>query len=252
MAEAALKLVETQPVEEKALSIVDQAKAVKVIDPETYTAAGAIWKAIGDMIKEVKETFDPICEAAHQAHKKAVEKRSKYLDPLTTAQKSVKSLMSAYDAEQERIRQAEQRRLEEIARKEEEARRKEEEDRLKAEAEAEELRLLEQAQAAEAAGDKETAEALATAAVEVTETAKQDAAVLKAEPVYVAPVVIPKAVPKMQGGPVYRTVWKARITNESIIPRQYLSVDMVKINGVVRSLKNQANIPGVEAYEERV
>jgi len=65
-AEPALKIVETEPVEEKALSIVDQAKAVKVTDPETYTAAGSLWKSIGDMIKEVKDTFDPICEAAHR------------------------------------------------------------------------------------------------------------------------------------------------------------------------------------------
>ena len=93
-AEPALKIIETEEVEAKALTIVDQAKAVKVIDAKTYTAAGMLWKQIGDMIKEVKDTFDPICEAAHRAHKAATEKRSKYLDPLTSAQKSVKQLMS--------------------------------------------------------------------------------------------------------------------------------------------------------------
>jgi hypothetical protein len=45
MSEPALKLVETTPVEEKALSIVDQAKAVKVVDAESYTLAGGLWKA---------------------------------------------------------------------------------------------------------------------------------------------------------------------------------------------------------------
>lgn len=224
MGEAALKLVETTEVETKAMTIVDQAKAVKVTDSQTYTAAGMLWKTIGDMIKEVKDTFDPICDAAHRAHKAAVEKRSKYLDPLTTAQKSVKGLMSAWDAEQERIRQAEQRRLEEIARKE-----------------AEEQALLE-AIAAEEEAKRNGA---------TKEEAAQEATAIMEEPVYVAPVVIPKAVPKMQGGPIYRTIWKARIVNDSLIPRQYLSVDMVKINGVVRSLKGQTNIPGVEPYEER-
>lgn len=224
-AEAALKLVETEPVEQKALSIVDQAKAVKVTDAETYTAAGSLWKSIGDMIAEVKATFDPICDAAHKAHKAATEKRAKFLDPLTAAQKSVKRLMADYDAEQERIRQAEQRRLEEIARK------------------AEEDRRLAEAIAAEEA---------AKAAGATKEEAAQEAAAIIEEPVSVAPVVVPKAVPKIQGGPVFQTRWSFEIVNENLIPRQYLTPDMTKIGGVVRALKAQANIPGVRAYEKRV
>lgn len=224
-AEPVLKLVETEPVEEKALSIVDQAKAVKVTDASTYTAAGTLWKAIGDMIKEVKDTFDPICDAAHRAHKQAVEKRAKYLDPLAAAQKSIKGLMSAYDAEQERIRREEQARLEA------EARKKEEERRLQEAIEAE--------------------EALRAQGATKEEVAQETAAILET-PVIFAPIVIPKTTPKLQGGPVYRTIWKARIVTESLIPRQYMVPDMVKINGVVRSLKAQHGIPGVEAYEERV
>ncbi len=224
MGEAALSLVETTPVEEKALSIVDQAKAVRVTDAQTYTAAGSLWKSIGEMIKEVKDTFDPICDAAHKAHKAAVEKRAKYLDPLTAAQKSVKGLMSAWDAEQERIRREEQARIEAELRKQEEERR------------------LQEAIEAEAAMKAQGATK--------EEVAEETAAILET-PVTVAPVVIPKSVPKMQGGPVYRTIWKARIINERLIPREYLVPDMVKINGVVRSLKGAANIPGVQAYEER-
>jgi len=224
MGEAALSLVETTPVEEKALSIVDQAKAVKVTDAQTYTAAGSLWKSIGEMIKEVKDTFDPICDAAHKAHKQAVEKRAKYLDPLTAAQKSVKGLMSAYDQEQECLRREEQARLEAIARK------------------AEEDRRLQEAIEAEAAMKAQGASQ--------EEVAQETAAILET-PVSVAPVVLPKATPKLQGGPVYRTVWKARVINERLIPREYLVPDMVKINGVVRSLKGAANIPGVQAYEER-
>lgn len=224
-AEPALKIVETQPVEEKALSVVDQARAVKVTSPETYVAAGSLWKAIGDMIKEVKETFDPICDAAHKAHKAAVEKRSKYLDPLTESQKSVKRLMSVYDAEQERIRREEQARLEAIARKE-----------------AEERALLEAIAAEEAM----------KAAGASKEDAAQEAAAIMEEPVIVAPVVLPKAVPKIQGGPSYRTIWKFRIVNVNLIPRQYMVPDEKAIGGVVRSSQGRVQIPGVEAYEDRV
>ena len=252
MSEPALKLVETAPVEEKALSIVDQAKAVKVTDAATYTAAGILWKSIGDMIKEVKDTFDPICDKLHIAHREATAKRAKFLDPLTAAQKSVKGLMSAYDAEQERLRREEQARLEAIARAEEEARRKAEAERIEAERKAEEERLMAAAQAAEAAGDKQTADALAEAAIEVTEAAKEEVAAVVSEPVTVAPVVLPKATPKLAGGPVYRTIWKFRIINVNLIPRQYMVPDEKAIGGVIRSSQGKISIPGVTAYEERV
>lgn len=215
MAEAALKLVETEEVETKALSIVDQAKTVKVVDSETYTAAGMMWKTIKDMMKEIDDTFDGIIKKAHEAHKEAIAKKAKYYQPLDLASRQVKKLMSDYDLEQERIRKAEEDRLREIARKEEEDRR------------------LAEAILAEQSGQKEEAEA-------ILET-----------PVQAPPVVLAKTTPKLTGGPVYRTIWKFRIKNPALIPREYLVPDEVKIGGVVRALKGQTNIPGVEIYEER-
>ena len=47
---------------------------------------------------EVQERADPICDAAHKAHKAATAKRAQYLDPLEKASRDVKALMSAYDA----------------------------------------------------------------------------------------------------------------------------------------------------------
>jgi hypothetical protein len=234
MGEPALKLVETTEVETKALTIVDQAKAVKVMDAVTYTAAGALWKAIGDMIKEVKDTFDPICEKLHVAHREATTKRSKYLDPLTAAQKSVKGLMSAYDQEQDRLRREEQARLEAIARKQEEERRLQE--------------AIEAEEAMKAQGA--TKEAAAEVAQQVIET-----------PVYVAPVVIPKAVPKMQGGPVYREIWSAecvdivmlcRAVAEGKASRECVLPNMPTLNKMATALKSTMNIPGVRAASRRV
>ncbi len=261
MGEPVLKLVETEEVESKALSIVDQAKAVTVTDSKTYTAAGLLWKSIGEMIKEVKETFDPICEAANRAHKEATIKRAKFLDPLTAAQKSVKQIMSAYDAEQERIRKAEEERLAAIARKEEEERRRKEQERLEAERKAEEDRLLAEAQAAQDRGDKETAEILTNAAVETSEAIKEQAAAIAQEPIYVAPVVVPKAVPKMAGGPVYREVWAAEVTDIKALclavatgkqSTEYVTANMPVLNKMAVALKNTMNIPGVKAYSKRV
>ena len=260
-AEPALKIIEAEEVEAKALSIVDQARAVVVKDSQTYTAAGMLWKSIGDMIKEVKDTFDPICEAANRAHKEATRKRAKFLDPLTAAQKSVKQIMAAYDAEQERIRKAEEDRLRKIEEDRLAEERRKEQERLEAERKAEEDRLLAEAVAAEARGDKETAEALTNAAVESNEQIKEVAAAIAQEPVYVPPVVVPKSVPKMAGGPVYREVWAAEIVDIKALcmavatgkaSTECVTGNMVALNRMAVALKGTMNIPGVKAYSRRV
>ena len=78
---------------------------------------------------------------------------------------------------------------------------------------------------------------------------KEEAAAIMEAPVQAAPVVIPKAVPKVTGMSI-RDNWKFRVTNEKLIPREYLKVDEVKIGQVVRALKSSANIPGIETYNE--
>jgi len=234
MGEAALKLVETTEVETKALSIVDQAKAVKVTDSQTYTAAGMLWKTIVAMMKEIEDTFDPIIDANHKAWKTSLAKKAKYYDPLKEVKVSVKKLMADYDEAQERIRQAEQRRLEEIARKE-----------------AEGQALLE-AIAAEEEAKRNGA---------TKEEAAQEAAAIIDEPVYVAPVVLPKATPKLQGGPVYREVWSAecvdvvvlcRAVSEGKASRECVLPNMPALNKMATALKSTMNIPGVRASSRRV
>jgi len=241
----------TQEVSTKALTIIEQANAVIIKDSANYTAAGTLWKAIKDLKAQVKDTFRPIIQKAHAAHKEALAQEAKIFDPLDAASRTVKSAMEKYDREQEALRLAEEKRLRDIAEKEEAERRQAELDRLEAVRKAEEDRLMEAAAAAEKAGDAKRAEELAAAAVDITEDAKQEAAVIAAEPVYVPPVIIPKTVPKMSGGPVYRTITKFRIIKEDAIPRQYMMPNEVKIGQVVRALKHLSNIPGIEVYEER-
>lgn len=225
MSEPALKIVETNEVETKALTIVDQAKAVVVKDAESYTAAGVMWKTIKDMMKEVSDTFDPIIEQAHKAHKKALEQKAKYYSPLDQASRNVKKLMSDYDEEQRRIAEAEARRLQEIARK------------------AEEERRLQEAILAEEAGEKE------------------EAAAILEEPVYVPPVQVQKATPKLQGGPVYREVWSARVTDIRALCRavadgkaspECVMGNMPILNRMATALKATMQIPGVVAESKRV
>ena len=205
----------TQEISSKALSIIDQGKLVIIKIADDYAKAGELWITIKGIMKQVDESFDPIISKAHAAHKEAVAQKAKIYDPLKAVYVSVKQLMSKYDEAQKEIARKEAARLAEIARK------------------AEEERLLQEAILAEEAGDKE-----------------ESAAILQ-EPVYVPPITVQKATPKLNGGPIYREVTKFEIVEEALIPRIYLIPDMVKIGGVVRALKQEANIPGVRVYTER-
>lgn len=225
MGETAFNLVpQEDEVTREVATVETQAKELKVVDAASYIAAGELWKAIKALRAKIKDTFGPIKEAANKAHKMAVAKEKEVDAPLEAAERIVKRGMSEYDQIQEVLRQAEQRRLEEIARKA-----------------AEEQALMDAIQAEEQAKRNGATKA----------EAAQEAAAIIDTPVYVPPVVLPKTTPKMAGGPVYRTVWKFRIKNAALIPRQYLIPDEVRIGQIVRADKKETNIPGVEVYEER-
>jgi flagellar biosynthesis GTPase FlhF len=226
MGEAA-EVLEFQPneVKERALTIIEQANAIVITDNSAYNFAGVLWKNIKDLKDQVNNTFKPIIEKAHAAHKEALAQKAKIFDPLDAASRTVKSAMEKYDREQEAIRKAEEARLAEIARKE-----------------AEERALLDAIAAEE--------EAKRNGATQEQATAEAEAII--AEPVYVPPVVLPRATPKLQGGPVFQKRWDFEVVNASLIPRQYLTVDLVKIRQIVTALKDQTNIPGVKVFEKRV
>lgn len=205
----------TKEVSSKALTVIEQANAVVVKSSEDYTLAGRLWNEIKALKTEVDNAFKPIIFKANQAHKEALAQRDKIFKPLEVAGKLVKGAMERFDREQEAIRQAEERRLREEARK------------------AEEERRLQEAIEAEQNGE-----------VEIAEEIMQ-------EEVYVPPVIVEKEVPKVEGV-VYRTVWKFRIRDINKVPREYLKIDEVKIGAVVRAMKQECKIPGIEVYSERV
>lgn len=206
---------ETEVVAKKALSIPEQARAIQVVDNETYSQAGEILVTIKGLRKEIGAAFDPIIKKAHEAHKEAKAQKDKAEAPLIEAENIIKPALAAYDREQERLRREEEERQREIARK------------------AEEERRLQEALQAEKEGDAAAAQAIIE------------------EPVYVPPVVIEKTTPKVQGISMQK-VWKFRIVNEALIPRDYMTPDTVKIGGVVRATKGSIQIPGVEIYSEDI
>lgn len=62
-------------------------------------------------------------------------------------------------------------------------------------------------------------------------------------------VSIASSVPKVEGLTT-RQNWKFRIVDEKKIPREYLIPDETKIGQMVRTMKGDTNIPGIEPYSE--
>lgn len=203
-----------EKLEREVVGFPEQASRIIIHDDKTLKGANVFVVAIKKMRKEVKETFDPIIDKAHKAHREALDQKKKYEGPLIEAEKIVKLQIASYMNELDRKR----REAEEAARKAEEERKKLEEEKLK------------QAKSLEAAGYYEDAENL------------------KNEIPTPAPLDIPSA-PKLEGTSISKIV-KWRIKDFSQIPREYLEADSAKITRAVKSSKGTIQIPGIEIYTE--
>lgn len=179
---------------------------------EDYLLLDQMCVAAKQREKNGESLYRDVIKEADAHHKGLIAKLKAYVGPTVEFIKLAKVKMDIFRQEQEKIRQVEERRLQEIARK------------------MEEDRKLAEATMAEQAGDKAEAEQILNTPVEVPT------------------VVLPKSMPK--SSTVIRKIKKYRVINESAVPRQYLIIDGTKIGQVVRALGFQANIPGIEVYEE--
>lgn len=196
--------------------LVVQAHGVGAIETaEHYTQAVMIGKALRAMNKGILEFWKPLVENAHKAHKALCVRRDEMTKPVDAAIDAVGLKIGVY-LKREEDRRAE---AERIAR---EAALKAEQDRL----------LSEASHLSELGLQKEA------------DTVLEEAVTVQAPP-----VVMPSSVPKIAGAS-QRQTWHYRIVDEAKIPREYLVVDTVKLNQIVRALKNQTKIPGIEVYPE--
>lgn len=193
------------------------------------------------------------------------------LDTLKNAEDHCKRLLLGWQEKIEAARREAQRKADEENRR---IRAKQEAEaaaaRAKAEEQAREARR--KAEEAEAARQKAIAEGNARAAAEAAARAakEQEKAQLiieaaEAKIAYqeqVAPVIAPTpiAAPEIKGFSS-RTVWKARVTDKQALIRSaaertdiaaLLLVDEKAANRLAGALKNALNVPGLEAYEEKV
>ena len=195
--------------------VVAQAQQIEISTADDYEMAASFLTALGNRKKEVEATFDPIIGKAHDAHKEALAQKKKFFDPLVEAERAVKSKMVTYSDEQARQDRERQRIAEEQARQEQQE-----------------------------AAAKEAADLEARGETHLADIVRQAAAEAPA-----APVVVPSTVPKTDGVATVK-VWKWEITDEALIPREFLAVNPVAVNAVVKAQKGMARIPGVKIWSE--
>ena len=211
----AITLPDTKAVDTKALAAIEAAKGTIITNRPTYENAGAFLLGLKAIEKEINETFDPVIKSAYEAHKTAIAARDKHRTPIIEAEKIVKLKMGEFQKIEEKRLRVEEEKLRELARQEEEADRNRMADQLIEE------------------GRPDEALALLGQMVET--------------PIIVQPEV---TAPKLKGVNT-RTVWKFRLKDEKLIPREYLVPDEVKIGKMVRATEGKIEIPGIEVYQEK-
>lgn len=165
-------------------------------------------------IKAVKDGIAPIKSKTYSAYKEVLALETRLTEPYERAEREiVKPAMGRFQMDLDRKRREEEDRLRQ------EARNREEEARL-----AEASRL-------EKEGEREMADAVLDA------------------PVIVPAIVLPDTT--KQEGISYRETWRFRVINPDLVPREFLTLDEKKIGGVVRALKSEAKIPGIEVFSEK-
>lgn len=178
-------------------SLASRASALVVTSDPEYAKAGEFLVDVATLRKAIQSACGPAKKAAHEAHRQVCDLESRMLLPVTTAEASVKRIMSAYSAEQERIRREREAELQREAQKKAED------------------RAIAEAEAAQAAGQPEVAEAIIS------------------QPI-VAPVV---SVPRPKAaGVATRTGWGFEILDASAIQRPFLAPDEAKIRAQVNAL----------------
>jgi hypothetical protein len=210
------------------------------------TSAAIAGKA-GDFVKQLRDTVKDI-EAKREAYKRPVITAGKTIDAafknpmIAPLQKAAEDVLYEINGYQGREREAESKRQREAAAADALARRQA--------AEAETKRLAEEAAAAEAAGDIESALEIEAEAEQVNALAKVEAA-----PAYTPPAAeIKLATQKSDLGSTIgtRVTWNFELVDIALVPKMFVSLNTDMVKAMLKSdptIKTGAQpIPGVRFF----
>ena len=206
--------------------------------------------------KSVVDFFSDMKDKAFKAHRAIVSAEKAETDKLDAFEIAGKRAIMAYDKIEEDKRIAEQKRLQ--AEADEKARR----ERAKIEAEVTRQRAIQaeaEAKAAEAFKAAETASneekrrllKIAQAAEVKAEIAEAKADVKTETAAAIsAPIIEVAKVMETPKGQSVRQIWKFRVIDSTLIPREYLSINEMALNAFAKATKGAVKLPGVEFYAE--
>ena len=216
-----LMLMERREIESEVHPLVAAAKALVVVDEATYTQAMELGKMCAAKIKWIEGKLERGKKAAYDSWQEWVKLEKEGVGPLQLAKDMLATRGYSW-------RKAEEDRK----------RKEAEEARREAEAEAAEKRRIEEenrlalAQRLEKDGMNEQAAEVLDAPINVK----------------VAEVAAPAPAAKV-GGTSPQEIWKGEVVDASLIPRDYLTPDLVKLNQATKMLKGETRIPGWRAFD---
>lgn len=203
-----------------AIRLVEKAESLVISGPIEYEMAGSWLKDIKGRAAKLEDQRRSMTRPLDESKKRIMEWFRRPIEMLARAENGVKRAMIAFTEYEREEAEKARRLLEEKANREAAER--------KAALEAQALQQID-------AGNEEVAERL----------------IAKAESVEAGPVFIQPQYQKVSGISM-REVWKFEITNEAMLPREYLMPDLKKIGDVARAGKGVIPIPGVRIYAEQV
>jgi len=184
---------------------------------------------LNDQRKTVVDYFAPIKQMAYKLHRKICDRETAILQPLDARDRAISRGLVDWKAAADRIRQEEEQAEQQRRHQEQQA------------------AALHEAAALEAGGETELAAAV------------MDDAIQTAPPVVALPDIT-RTVPGLK----FRKVWKWKYSGGpavvkdtpatviartmKLVPREFLTVDEIKIGAYVRSMKASGSIPGIDIY----
>jgi hypothetical protein len=209
--------------EQKALTFGDRARALLVVDQQSYEIASELLLGIKDLRKQAEEHHRPMIDAAHKSWKATLDGLKKVDSPLAEAEGVIKPKIAGYLAEQERIRLEAERQA------------REEAERIAAEA------LESSIEAAEAEG----------ATAEEVQAIIQQPTVAPA--VRVAPTVqrvSGVSMAKSYRAEVFDIRKLAKAVADGVVAATLIEGNQTALNQMARATKGSITIPGVRIIEE--
>jgi len=209
----------------RATTLAEQARALKIVDQQTYETATGHLLAVVSLRREIEQHHAPIKKSAHAAWQQVLAAEQKLTAPVEAAERIYKAAIAAYEAERRRL---------------------EAEARAKAEAEA--------WRAAEEQRERELEQAEASGA-----SAEEIAAMIN-EPLMAQPACVEPAFQPAKGVSVAAN-WKGEVTSLELLVKgiaggkanlNLVTPNHSAISQLARATRGTLQVPGIRFFSESV